>query len=100
MALAHSGHDPQIVNRTEQWLTVMAALAVGAAFFALWFWLLPGWLGFRVETAGAARWRGRRGGDGWPRFRRCWDSQLPYAAFGTSGGRDAELPRLLPHPSD
>jgi protein-S-isoprenylcysteine O-methyltransferase Ste14 len=30
---------------------------VGAAFFALWFWLLPGWLGFRVETAGAASWR-------------------------------------------
>src|SRR2546422_10887601 len=40
-----------------RWLSVAAALAVGAAFFALWFWLLPGWLGFRVETAGAARWR-------------------------------------------
>jgi protein-S-isoprenylcysteine O-methyltransferase Ste14 len=41
----------------EQLLTTMAALLVGGAFFALWFWLLPGWLGFRVETAGAARWR-------------------------------------------
>ena len=46
-----------INDRGEQWLTAMAALAVGAGFFALWFWLLPGWLGFRVETAGAARWR-------------------------------------------
>ena len=41
-----------------QWLTALAALLVGAAFFALWFWLLPGWLGFRVETAGTASWRG------------------------------------------
>ena len=40
-----------------QWLSAIAALAVGAAFFALWFWLLPGWLGFHVATAGAARWR-------------------------------------------
>ena len=45
------------VERKERWLTVVPALAVGAAFFALWFWLLPGWLGFQVETAGAARWR-------------------------------------------
>ena len=41
----------------DRWLTTVAALAVGAAFFGLWFWLLPSWLGFRVETAGAARWR-------------------------------------------
>ena len=34
-----------------------ASLAVGAAFFSLWFWLLPKWLGFSVEMAGAARWR-------------------------------------------
>ncbi len=34
-----------------------ASMAVGAAFFALWFWLLPQWLGFRVEIAGAASWR-------------------------------------------
>ena len=41
----------------EQWLTAAAALAVGAAFFALWFWLLPGWLGFRVESARTVGWR-------------------------------------------
>ncbi|HZQ68738.1 MAG TPA: isoprenylcysteine carboxylmethyltransferase family protein [Terriglobales bacterium] len=28
-------------------LSTMASLIVGAAFFALWFWLLPPWLGFR-----------------------------------------------------
>src|ERR1700733_8665522 len=41
----------------NRWLTTVASLAVGGAFFALWFWLLPQWLRFRVETAGAARWR-------------------------------------------
>jgi len=30
---------------------------VGAAFLAPWFWLLPIWLGFRVDLGGAARWR-------------------------------------------
>jgi len=40
-----------------QWPTAIASLAVGAGFFALWFWLLPRWLGFHVDTAGAARWR-------------------------------------------
>ena len=44
------GHD-------SGWLTAAASLLVGAAFFALWFWLLPGWLGFSVDTAGSARWR-------------------------------------------
>src|SRR5207253_9709704 len=44
-------------ERLEKRMSAAAALAVGGAFFALWFWLLPGWLGFRVETAGAARWR-------------------------------------------
>jgi protein-S-isoprenylcysteine O-methyltransferase Ste14 len=39
------------------WLTAIASLSVGAGFFALWFWLLPQWLGFSVDTAGAAPWR-------------------------------------------
>jgi protein-S-isoprenylcysteine O-methyltransferase Ste14 len=43
--------------RLQSWIHATAAMFVGSAFFALWFWLLPGWLGFRVETAGAARWR-------------------------------------------
>jgi protein-S-isoprenylcysteine O-methyltransferase Ste14 len=38
-------------------LTAIASLIVGVAFFSLWFWLLPQWLGFSVEAAGAARWR-------------------------------------------
>ena len=38
------------------WPETIASLAVGAGFFALWFWLLPSWLGFRVDTA-RARWR-------------------------------------------
>lgn len=39
------------------WLATLASLAVGAAFFALWFWLLPGWLGLRVRLEGWGRWR-------------------------------------------
>jgi protein-S-isoprenylcysteine O-methyltransferase Ste14 len=50
--------DRRVVESNEPpWLTTMASLAVGAAFFALWFWLLPGWLGFDVAAVGAARWR-------------------------------------------
>ena len=26
-------------------------------FFSLWFWLLPKWLGFHVETGGSSQWR-------------------------------------------
>ena len=39
------------------WLSTLGSLMVGAAFLALWFWLLPPWLGFRVDLAGPARWR-------------------------------------------
>jgi hypothetical protein len=41
----HAGTS-QGANRGTPWLTAAASLAVGAAFFALWFWLLPPWLGF------------------------------------------------------
>jgi len=44
-------------NSGADWLATLASLAVGAAFLGLWFWLLPSWLGFRVDMAGAARWR-------------------------------------------
>jgi protein-S-isoprenylcysteine O-methyltransferase Ste14 len=50
------GRVPAVAHG-NRWPTVLAWLAVGAAFFVLWFWLLPHWLGFRVEMAGAAHWR-------------------------------------------
>lgn len=40
-----------------QWLTTLASLIVGSAFFALWFWLLPIWLNFHVDAARTASWR-------------------------------------------
>jgi protein-S-isoprenylcysteine O-methyltransferase Ste14 len=47
----------QVANHGTNWLTTVASLAVGVSFFALWFWLLPSWLGFRVDTDGVAHWR-------------------------------------------
>jgi protein-S-isoprenylcysteine O-methyltransferase Ste14 len=48
-------------SRGANWATAIASLCVGAAFLALWFWLLPGWLGFHDYTnfseIGAAGWR-------------------------------------------
>jgi len=44
-------------DHDTNWLTTFASLVVGSAFFGLWFWLLPSWLGFQVDTAGEARWR-------------------------------------------
>ena len=49
--------DSRGSNAGPQWLTTIASLIVGAAFLALWFWLLPGWLGFQVDLSGPARWR-------------------------------------------
>jgi protein-S-isoprenylcysteine O-methyltransferase Ste14 len=43
-------------NSAPNWPSTVASLAVGASFFALWFWLLPSWLGFRVNTGGVAHW--------------------------------------------
>jgi protein-S-isoprenylcysteine O-methyltransferase Ste14 len=52
------GHSGSIaVEHLDRWATAVASLAVGAAFFSLWFWLLPRWLGFSVEIAGTAYWR-------------------------------------------
>ena len=39
----------------KPWLPAAASLTVGTSFFALWFWLLPRWLGF--QTSGTAGWR-------------------------------------------
>jgi protein-S-isoprenylcysteine O-methyltransferase Ste14 len=52
--VASAADDPDCGSH---WPTTLASLLVGAAFLALWFWLLPRWLGFRVEISGAARWR-------------------------------------------
>ena len=38
-------------ERVTSWLSTLASLMVGAAFLALWFWLLPAWLGFRVSES-------------------------------------------------
>jgi len=55
MTNPNSGNVP--MNSGEpHWPTAIAAIAVGTAFFSLWFWLLPQWLGFHVE-AGGAHWR-------------------------------------------
>jgi protein-S-isoprenylcysteine O-methyltransferase Ste14 len=56
MASEQTGTARPTDNAT-QWLTTIASLIVGSAFFALWFWLLPSWLGFRVDTARTASWR-------------------------------------------
>lgn len=48
----------QTANRGTNWQTAIASLAAGAGFLALWFWLLPPWLGFRVDTPGVVEsWR-------------------------------------------
>jgi protein-S-isoprenylcysteine O-methyltransferase Ste14 len=54
--MSRPGEMIQSGDRGERWPATVASLAVGGAFFALWFWLLPRWLGFRFDTA-AARWR-------------------------------------------
>jgi protein-S-isoprenylcysteine O-methyltransferase Ste14 len=46
-----------VANSGPNWPSTVASLLVGAGFFALWFWLLPSWLGFRVDTGGMAHWR-------------------------------------------
>ena len=45
------------VTHGDRWPTALVSLTVGVAFFGLWFWLLPQWLGFQVAAAGATNWR-------------------------------------------
>jgi protein-S-isoprenylcysteine O-methyltransferase Ste14 len=49
--------DARPTNDGAQWLTTIASLIVGSAFFALWFWLLPNWLGFQANTVRTAPWK-------------------------------------------
>ena len=51
---AASSSDP---HRGANWLTALASLVVGALFFALWIWLLPGWLGFHFDALDVPSWR-------------------------------------------
>jgi protein-S-isoprenylcysteine O-methyltransferase Ste14 len=44
-------------GREMNWPEIVASLLVGGAFFALWFWLLPGWLGFQADAVNIAPWR-------------------------------------------
>jgi protein-S-isoprenylcysteine O-methyltransferase Ste14 len=39
------------------WTSTIACLIVGVAFPSLWFWLLPGWLGFQTPAARNDPWR-------------------------------------------
>src|SRR5215813_1629836 len=48
--------SPQAASARD-YASLLASLLVGLAFFSLWFWLLPGGLGFRVKAAEAERWR-------------------------------------------
>ena len=56
MTNPNSGNIPTS-SPEQHWPTTIAALAAGTAFFSLWFWLLPQFLGFPVEMVGAAHWR-------------------------------------------
>jgi protein-S-isoprenylcysteine O-methyltransferase Ste14 len=47
------GREPPPRGR---WPTALLSLVVGLCFLALWFWLLPPWLGFHREPE-VARWR-------------------------------------------
>lgn len=59
MVQAHSENVPPVGQGEGkiQWVIATGSLLVGTAFFALWFWLLPGWLGFRVQAAETEPWR-------------------------------------------
>ena len=49
--------ERRVEQGVSQWVTAVAAMCVGAAFFALWFWLLPSWLGFHVDLRSLEGWR-------------------------------------------
>lgn len=51
-----SGSAPAQAS-TSHWPTAVGSLCVGLAFFTLWFWLLPVWLGLHVEATQSEPWR-------------------------------------------
>ncbi len=40
-----------------QVVSTIGSLVVGGCFFTLWFWLLPGWLGFHVDFTAMPWWK-------------------------------------------
>jgi protein-S-isoprenylcysteine O-methyltransferase Ste14 len=56
MAITQTGTAHPTSNGAH-WPTTIASLIVGAAFFTLWFWLLPNWLGFSADSVRNASWR-------------------------------------------
>jgi len=56
MTTAHSKNLPADPHQLH-WPATIAFLGAGTMFFWLWFWLLPQWLGFHVDTAGSSQWR-------------------------------------------
>jgi len=55
--MTRHAQTPHFADDSSNWLTTLASLVVGALFFALWFWLLPSWLGFGIDSTGIASWR-------------------------------------------
>lgn len=47
----------QVADHGAHWIAALASLAVGASFFALWFWLLPPLLNFHIDMPQIAAWR-------------------------------------------
>lgn len=56
MSLEQSTGGPAM-GKESGIFSLTASLFAGACFFALWLWLLPEWLGFRIGTAGAEKLR-------------------------------------------
>jgi len=57
MANVEIGKAPEGADHTR-WPGAVVSLLVGTAFLALWFWLLPRWLAFRLADVTPWRWLG------------------------------------------
>jgi protein-S-isoprenylcysteine O-methyltransferase Ste14 len=55
--MGYEGALRRPADHRGRWPAAVASLTVGAAFLALWCWLLPPWLGFHREAAGVPHWR-------------------------------------------
>ncbi len=48
---------PQAEHSNSAWGTAAGSMLIGGTFFAIWFWLLPRWLGIEVEAIRSQPWR-------------------------------------------